>query len=199
MMQPKSGSDWQQRIDGTILFRQSYRSPTYVLSEDQLRRLRSVKRLEWIVALVSILPVAIALLAWWKGHVDASPPIALAIAYAAFNHVLQKRQSRQRQRILERATLSADQLERPTPPYDVVANVFTGLSQLHLALLMIFPAAGILSSVLSLSMTIGLLGHPDVRPMHPAIAFLMLALFGPLLALIAWQVQKNTSRNIRKG
>lgn len=197
MPEPERGPDWLRRIDGAILFRQSYRSPTYVLGEDQLRRLRSIKRLEWIVALVSLLPVAIAFFAWWKGHAEVALPIALAIVYAALNQVLHTRISRQRQEILDRAVLSADQLERPTPG-NVFVNAFAGLSRLQLALVMVVPATGILSSLLSLSMTIGLYDHPDARPMHPAIAISVLALFGPLLAMIVGQAHKNASRKIRK-
>ena len=190
---PERGPDWQKKSDGSLLFCQSHWSPTYVVNAEQLRRLQLIKARELMVSFISIAPVVIALLAWWKGYTAAMLPISLAIAYAALNQALYIYSRGRRREILSQTALSEDPLKLETPLESLAASL-AGLDRLMLLFLM-FPAAGfVLSFLFSLAMTVGIVDQREVAPIHPVLAVGGLMIFGPLLALMVGQARKNARR-----
>ena len=190
---PERGPNWRRQNDGSLLFRESYRSPTYLITEEQLRRLRSIKSLELIVSYISIVPVVIAFLAWWNGYTAVMLPIALAIAYVALNQALYIYSRGRRREILSQAAPSEDPLKLETPLESLAASI-AGLDRLWLVCLM-FPVAGIVLSLLfSLAMTVGIMDQHELAPRHPAIAIGGLVIFGPILVLMVRHARKKAGR-----
>jgi len=199
MPEPESGANWRRLADGSIQYRENRRSQTYVVSEEQLARLRSSKMSEGAVVIITILPAAATVLAWANDSLAPIVPAVAAVAYVGVNWAFSSYCSRQRRQLLKQASPGSQEILFPSIAtahsdlLDKVSDRERNWALLFLALLAIACAA-------SLAMT---LGNVPLRQMHPLPAVLGLVIFGSLLYLHArdWlrRRRSETSNGLKGG
>ena len=202
MPEPESGPNWRRLADGAIQYRASRWSQTYAVSEEQLARLRSLRKSEWVVAVVTILPVAATIVVWLSDALTRIVPAVAMAAYVGINLAVSSYCSRQRRQVLAQARPSSREFLFPSMA-TVHSDLLDKLEHRHRRGVLLYLALLVLACVTSLAMSLGGFTLGKLGPMHPLPAILSLVIFGPLFYLHArdWlrRRRSETSNGLKDG
>lgn len=202
MPEPESGPHWRRLADGAIQYRESRWSQTYTVSEEQLARLKSLKKSEWAMAILTILPAAATVVAWLSDALTRIVPAIAIAAYVGINLAVSSYCSRQRRQVLAQARPSSRELLFPSMA-TVHSDLLDKLGHRHRLGVLLYLAFLVLAGVTYLAKSLGGFTLGKLGPMHPLLAILSLVIFGPLLYLHArdWlrRRRSETSNGLKDG
>lgn len=183
MSNAERGPGWIRRADGKIFYRMSRWSPTYVVSQEEFDRLRSLTNSEWTLAWSTIIIPVAAFFAWWQGLTAVNVFIYCIIGYCVVNSAVSVVYWRRRRQTL-RGSIPAKERLVFLSPSDVISRALSGLSIGQKRRLLIVNLCLVVGSIISLSQS--LLGYSlgSVRPTHPIAAALGLLIFIPTMYLV---------------
>jgi hypothetical protein len=183
MPETEHGPGWTKKDDGKIFYRMSRWSPTYVVSQKQFDRLRSLTNSEWVLAWSTIFVPAGAFFAWWRDYTAISIFVYCLIGYCIVNSAFSVICWRRRQQILSGSGLANEpvvflSLSR------VVSRALSGLNAWQKRRLFLVVLCVVVGSLSSLSQSLWGVSLGSVKPIHPAASALSILIFFPMLVLL---------------